>query len=461
MKQFYARAKEKAALMLAAGEEKLTAIDRWRFLRAGIFALVLVLIGATVFLLNLHTPLNVDDYDFFYSWATGDFISGIGDVIRSQMVYYRLWGGRSVNHANLQLMLYLGKDIFNVANTAMYLLLLLEICYIAGAGKKTGGFEWLPMLIAHLILMTMVPFFGVTCLWATGACNYLWGTVLALMPLAVLRSVREGGLLSANRFTGALCVPLGLIAGWTNENITCGMIAVVFLTLLFDALEGRRVHKRLWAMWMAQCIGAVIMLAAPGNSARAETISTLSPVLEIIKRFVSVTAYGASYLGVLFAATVLLACGLGRTSSRKGYAFMLVLGALISSYAMMGSPFLADRTFISSVALMICALLVVLGDQMERMPSAGAARLIILAPLLMVMVYTGYHALKDVKAYEAQWNQVVASIEEAVEQGKEEVIVPSIKSHSRFTVDTQIMEDPQVWPNSTMGKYYGIRIIGE
>jgi len=461
MKLIYARFKEKAAGMLGSGEEKLVSLERRRFVRISIFLLVLAIIGATVFLLNLHTPLNVDDYDFLYSWATGDFISGIGDVIRSQMVYYRLWGGRSINHANLQMMLYLGKDVFNVVNTAMYLLLLLEIYYIARAGKKEDGFQWLLLIITHLILMTMVPFFGVTCLWATGACNYLWGTVLALMPLAVLRNVREGGFLSSNRLAGALCVPIGVVAGWTNENITCGMIAVVFLTLVIDALEGRAVHKRLWAMWAAQCVGALIMLAAPGNGARAQTISTLSPVLELIKRFVNVTAYGASYLGVLLAATVLLAAGLHRVPSRKGYAFMLIFGAFISSYAMMGSPFLADRTFISSVALMICALLVVLADQMERVPAYGAARLLILAPLMMVMVYTGYHAVKDVREYEAQWNQVVARIEEAVELGQEEVVVPSIKSHSRFTVDTQIMEDPQVWPNSTMGKYYGIRIIGE
>ena len=460
MKLFYARIKERAAYLLDAGEEKLSLIERHKLVRIAIFALVLAVIGATVFLLNLHTPLNVDDYDFFYSWATGDFISGIGDVIRSQQVYYNTWGGRSINHSNLQLMLYLGKDVFNVANTIMYLLLLLEIYYISRAGKKDDGFQWLSLIIAHLVLMIMVPFFGVTCLWATGACNYLWGTVLALMPLSVLRSVREGGVLS-RRYVGFLCVPIGLIAGWTNENITCGMIAVVFLTLLFDALEDRRIHKRLWAMWAAQCVGAVIMLVAPGNSARAETISTLSPFLELIKRFVSVTAYGASYLGILFAATVMLAAGLRRVPNRAGYAFMLVFGAFISSYAMMGSPFLADRTFISSVALLIGAALVLLEDHMQRILSAGAARLLVLAPLLMVMVYTGYHALKDVKEYEAQWNQAVATIEEAVKQGKEQVVVPSIKSHSRFTVDTLIMEDPDLWPNSTMRKYYGIEIIGE
>lgn len=461
MKQFYLRMKERTAGLLSAGEERLVSLERHKLVRTGIFALVLAVIGATVFLLNLHTPLNVDDYDFFYSWATGDFISGIGDVIRSQQVYYNTWGGRTINHSNLQLMLYLGKDVFNVVNTVMYLLLLLEIYYIARAGKKDDGFQWLLLIIAHLVLMTMVPFFGVTCLWATGACNYLWGTVLALMPLSVLRSVREGGMLSKSRIAAVLCVPIGLIAGWTNENITCGMIAVVFLTNIFDALEGRKVHKRLWAMWAAQCVGAVIMLAAPGNGARADTISTLSPVLEFAKRFINITAYGASYLGVLFAVAAGLSAGLKGVQSRRGYAFMLVFGALISSYAMMGSPFLADRTFISSVALMIAAVLVLLADQMERMPSAGAARLLVLAPLMMVMVYTGYHAIKDVKEYETQWNQVVAVIEEAVSEGKEEVVVPSIKSHSRFTVDTLIMEDPDLWPNSTMRKYYGIRIIGE
>ena len=103
-------------------------------LRRAIFLLVLALIGCVMLLLNAHTPLMMDDYDYSFSWSTGERVSGLVDVIASQAVHYRLWGGRSVVHTLAQLFLLLGKPVFNVANAAMYILLLLEVLALAGYG---------------------------------------------------------------------------------------------------------------------------------------------------------------------------------------------------------------------------------------------------------------------------------------------------------------------------------------
>lgn len=95
--------------------------------RACVFAALLMLIAGTMFLLNAHTPLQMDDYDYAFSWSTGKPLSGVADVLASQAAHYRLWGGRSVVHTLTQLFLYAGKGTFNVANTAMYVLLVLEL----------------------------------------------------------------------------------------------------------------------------------------------------------------------------------------------------------------------------------------------------------------------------------------------------------------------------------------------
>lgn len=461
MKELYARGKRAIAKGAGALENRLDAVERHAAVRAAIFFCVLALIGGTMYLLNVHTPLNVDDYDFMYSWATGDFLSGVADVIRSQRVYYNIWGGRSINHANLQLMMYLGKDVFNVVNTAVYLLLLLEIYAIARLNKPEGRFDWLLLVGAHLALFTMIPFFGFICLWMTGACNYLWGTALALIPILLLRSVREDGWFAKNRVLGALCVPLGLIAGWTNENTSLAVIAIVLVALAMDALEGRRVPKRLIAMLMAQCVGAAIMLLAPGNGARANTLETGSILVELVKRFVLVTGYGASYVGALFAVVLVLMYAMRGKDARIGHACLLLFGALTAAYAMLGSPVLSERTFTGAFVMVLTAGLLLLAELPRLVRGIGAARLVILPALMVVMIYTGYHAIKDVKAYETEWNAVVDTIETAVAGGQEEVVVPSVKSYSRFTVDTLIEKDPTLWPNSTMEKYYGIRIIGQ
>ena len=78
--------------------------------------LLLAVIGVTMFLLNAHTPLMMDDYDYSFSWSTGERLSGVSDILASQAVHYRIWGGRSVVHFLAQLFLYLGKPVFNAAN---------------------------------------------------------------------------------------------------------------------------------------------------------------------------------------------------------------------------------------------------------------------------------------------------------------------------------------------------------
>ena len=157
-----------------AGMEEKTAF------RACVFAAILVLMAATLFLLNTHTPLQMDDYDYSFSW---------------------------------------GKGVFNIANTAAYMLLVLEL--YALAKPKGRRFCWTVLLVIHAALFTLVPFFGTVFLWLDGACNYLWGTALALLPLLIIPRLLE----KESAALGVIGVPLCFLSGWTNENAACGVLA--------------------------------------------------------------------------------------------------------------------------------------------------------------------------------------------------------------------------------------------
>ena len=194
-----------------AGMEERTAF------RACVFAAILVLMAATMFLLNVHTPLQMDDYDYSFSWSTGKPLAGVADVFASQAAHYRLWGGRSVVHTLAQLFLYWGKGVFNIANTAAYMLLVLEL--YALAKPKERRFCWTVLLVIHAALFTLVPFFGTVFLWLDGACNYLWGTVLALLPLCLARRALE-----KTDALSVISIPACFLAGWTNENTACGVL---------------------------------------------------------------------------------------------------------------------------------------------------------------------------------------------------------------------------------------------
>ena len=241
---------------LAGMEEKTT-------FRACVFAAILVLMAATMFLLNVHTPLQMDDYDYSFSWSTGKPLAGVADVLASQAAHYRLWGGRSVVHTLAQLFLYWGKGVFNIANTAAYMLLVLEL--YALAKPKGRRFCWTVLLVIHAALFTLVPFFGTVFLWLDGACNYLWGTALALLPLLIIPRLLEKECATL----GVIGVPLCFLSGWTNENAACGMLAVALLLLADSAYRGKRTPVSAWLCLAAQATGAAMMILAPGNLARA------------------------------------------------------------------------------------------------------------------------------------------------------------------------------------------------
>ncbi len=453
----FSSVKQKADANLCRAEEGLARIERGAFGRGVVFGLLLAMIGATMYLLNVHTPLMLDDYDFMISWATGERLSGLADILASQRAYYVGWGGRFVQSFT-QLSLYLGKPVFCVANTLMYLLLLLEIYGIARPKRR---FCWTLLLVEHLVMLTMVPFFGTVYLWLCGSCNYLWGTALALVPILVMRSVMNERCFARSSLLGALCLPLGILGGWTNENTTFGVIAIVAVSMVICIRKGQRVAKRLWLLLAGQCIGTAILLLAPGNFVRASSYSYDSILLEMLRRCAVVTAYMLSYLGLLLAGSLLLFALLRRRGGRRTQAAVLIFGALIASYALVGSPELSDRSFTAPIALALAGLLVLVADAESRVPELDAAKLCALPLVLVFMLYTSYHALGDVKAHESAWNAEISKIEEACAREEKNVAVEAVESHSRFTMDVIYTPDADSWPNTSISRVYGMDVVGQ
>ena len=425
--------------------------------RRGLFAALLLAIFLQMFLLNAHTPLMMDDYDYSFSWSTGERLDGVLDVLASQAAHYSLWGGRSVVHALAQLFLWLGKPVFNVANAAMYVLLLLELMSLAGHGPRRA--DCLRLLLAHGILLAGVPFFGTVFLWLDGACNYLWGTALALVPLLVAQSERGGGFFDGGWARGAWALPLCFLAGWTNENTACGVLALTALLILIDWRAGRRVRAWRIAAWAAQLLGVLVLLLAPGNFARAAQGSGGSLLHELLYRAAVVTLclVRSAWLPALLGAALLLA-GRGRLHRdvagraallRVG---LLLTGALLSAYALAASPQISDRAFTGVLALVLAAALAL------PMPAwlTGGRRAVAAAALAAVAALRGADAVRACAAHGEAWNAQLARIDAARTAGETEVTLDSVPSDSRFAMEIRLAQSPQEWPNGTRSRHFGI-----
>ncbi len=228
---------------------------------------ILILIGTFLFmlLLNFLMPLHRDDYEYMLVWCTERHIASFADVAESLRRHYFMHGGRMVAFAPYETLLWLGKPFFNVANALVYTLFLVTLCMHAARNVRVLSESRL-FLLAFVLLWLSLPHYGEVAVWACGSAVYLWTGLwvsLFLLPynLYAAGNIRPGALWAIGMF------PLGLLAGWSVENIG---VTVVALSTLYSVWMWR---KKMFSLWMATgaagaFLGLCGLLLAPGNYVR-------------------------------------------------------------------------------------------------------------------------------------------------------------------------------------------------
>ena len=213
---------------------------------------------------NHLMPLHRDDYDYSMIWQTTAHIQSIADVFESTWRHYFLHGGRLITVFWLNLFLWLGKFIFDVANALMFTALVVLIYFHARREIKFDE----PIILAATGLLTWLslPHFGEVAIWKSGSTVYLWSAVPALIFLLPYN------LKLANKLTPVpypLIPIFGIFAGCSVENLG------VTVTLLTGAITFYLYKNNRGELWTAagsigSLIGVIILIAAPGNFVRYE-----------------------------------------------------------------------------------------------------------------------------------------------------------------------------------------------
>ncbi|MBQ7674208.1 MAG: hypothetical protein IJT36_06835 [Alphaproteobacteria bacterium] len=230
--------------------------------------------------LNYLTPMAFgDDYLYSFIWqGHSEFepltdeairVSSLHDLLSSQWSHYLTWSGRTVSHTIAQFFLWMGKDIFNIFNSFVSVLLIAEIYWCANKGRITFSFELKRLCIVLFMLWFFSPGFSPVFFWFAGACNYLWTAVLLLgllIPYIKKYYFFEERIFQSN-YSGFAVFFLGIVAGWTNENSICWVILILSV---FICLNRKRHETENWmiAGLAGLIIGYILLMFAPGNVAR-------------------------------------------------------------------------------------------------------------------------------------------------------------------------------------------------
>lgn len=246
-------------------------------MRRVLFLAFLIGVGVILYGLNYFTPMASDDWNYVFVFGTDDRIQTLWDVIKSQYNHYLQWNGRLVAQSTAQIIdSFLPKQAGNVLNTLIFFVFLWTIGINVSRDRKQ-----FPLITASafVLIFLLLPGFNMTCLWITGASNYMYVATLLLLFHHVLEKVsfKRPSMLPLLFLFGAIC-------GWTNEAFVVGMAGAY----LFYYLRHRQeLTTQRTVMLAGFFVGALFLVLSPGSWQRAMDDIQIHSKRDLLEVFVS------------------------------------------------------------------------------------------------------------------------------------------------------------------------------
>ncbi len=424
--------------------------------------LALAAAAAAFYALNVLTPLYADDYSyvFTFEYAEEKFrITNLSQLFYSQLNHYMVMNGRTVAHTLAQLFLMWGKPVFNVINTAAFLLLGWAMQALMTGGRGTSLPHWLFALFG---LWFVTPAFGQDFLWLTASCTYLYCVLLVLAYLIPWRRALEGedrgGAWRALAF-----LPFGVLAGWTSENAAAAMIGMEVLFIIAFALKKRPVRAWMFTGLAGTLAGFALLIFAPGQTARLEGTGGFGTLTDWLYRALSISWNAFRYLW-LPALVFLLLAGLKLWQDRR-FAWrdwlavgIFLLGSLASAYCMVASTMFPARAW----SCVVIYTLITVGCLASACDWPRVSKYLLPGLCITALVVAGVLYAQAVQSIYATNRAVLARDESAAAQkaaGATELVLEPIAADSRYNCyapEGDLLPDSSLWPNTALANYYGV-----
>lgn len=317
-----------------------------------VFLLVVSVI--MIYVVNSKIPFMMDDLWYSTKLSSETPISSFADIVESQVWHYNNWGGRSMAHGLLQMILLCGESFADVLNVVVTFVLAGIICRVSGNRK-------LPMLLGAVgMLLGLNANWKMSMFWQSGAANYLYITIFVLLFLSCYLREAEGVTADLPGIT-LWMIPLGLVTGWSNENMGPAVWVISAIVIGLRAKDKQGV--KLWMLLgnLTCLIGSVLMIAAPGNFVRSNDAAAngYGVLWNCFLRCYAESKAAMEFLFptllilgfLLFISKGVLQIPIGRQNS------LLMLCALLSWGAMILSPHYPDRATFGTMVLLICTIL--------------------------------------------------------------------------------------------------------
>ncbi|AJI58012.1 putative membrane protein [Francisella philomiragia] len=232
-------------------------------------AIITIFIIAFFFVINYLQPLRADDFGRAYTDALD---KGFIIYLRGIASNYIHWTGRISAQALIYLFLskkYIHLSVFmiNIINSICFYLFVLYSYKIVRFKTKVELFskDFLIYIFFFIFLFYQTGFIA-NVVWKTAAVQYFWGiTLLAIFYyISVVKNKQN---IWFSLFTG-------FFIGLYNEIFVGVAIILCLAYFLNQKLSQAEIAKNILYFFIACVAGGIILIAAPGNYVRLNTMST-------------------------------------------------------------------------------------------------------------------------------------------------------------------------------------------
>lgn len=442
--------------------------------RKQIFWLTVAAAFITIFIYNFLTPYLSDDY--FYACEVRQARS-FWDLIRQQYGEYLSNSGRVVGQFNVRLSLVFDKQVFNLVNSGMFVLLVLLMYANIRRKRKYDIFV---LLLIITFLWKFAVDFGQTMLWICGSCNYLWGSVFILGFITFYRfflnhpeKMKHKILLAAGTFF------FGVLAGWCNENTSGGgLLLVIMFALNFWQEEKKKGEKRQSAFiitgMLGMCCGILGMISAPGVRSRSAVMSDgeYSGIVGLLSRTYKITLNIRDLFFPVILITVIVLvllvlqkklCNFKQVCGNETVLFLIA--ATATSYALALAPTPMNRAFFGAGIFLLIGCIQGIVDVTDHELFIRAAKYSLVGALCVWLFFAYLDNLVNLARIYREENERIALIleEKADPEGDGFVVVPQFREAFRnpysIAHDSDMEEYGDYWINLFYETYYGVGTI--
>lgn len=435
-----------------------------------------------VLLLNrLNYPFLGDDYVYAFMWQGKDIftplpedarrIQSFSDIFHSLYSHYFTWGGRMVAHFFVMLFMWVGKFWFDIANSFMVVLLMLEMQWIAHEGRITMDIRAGHVALAFFCLWAFNFDWCHTIIWLSGACNYLWAMILLLLFLIpYIRHYFTNGEVEYGSWLVPVMFFLGLAAGDSNENTIC-WIGLTGIFYLWKCYRNKTLKPWMIAGFMGLSFGYGFLIMAPGNLVRLADDYKDKFITHVALIWLSFLIQSLLWFYLIKAYRWSRKVSVSWQARRKYFhlAAWLVGMAVLFNLTMLPSPAFYPRSTFPNIIFVITAVMVVMRLSYLRDGRIIERKLVKVGYGIAVLYFCFTYGMTAYNYYgfHQYMGQVIREAETM--RGNRDTLViryrPNQEDWSFKTgfhgIYTEFWEDEENWRNVAFAKYYeiaGIRV---